>query len=77
MVGVTLVSYMAAWKKAITDLNITWPQMSDLKGWQNAGAALYGVRSIPATVLINQEGKIVARNLRGEELLTKLEELMK
>lgn len=77
VVGVSLDTDMAAWKKAITDLNITWPQMSDLKGWQNAGAALYGVRSIPATVLINQEGKIVARNLRGEELLTKLEELMK
>ena len=77
VVGVSLDNDMAAWKKAITDLNITWPQMSDLKGWQNAGAALYGVRSIPATVLINQEGKIVARNLRGEELLTKLEELMK
>ena len=77
VVGVSLDTDMAAWKKAITDLNITWSQMSDLKGWQNAGAALYGVRSIPATVLINQEGKIVARNLRGEELLTKLEELMK
>ena len=51
--------------------------MSDLKGWQSAGAALYNVRSIPATVLIDQSGKIVAKNLRGEELEAKLKEIFK
>ena len=56
---------------------MTWAQMSDLKGWQSEGAALYGVRSIPSTVLIDQQGKIVARNLRGDELDTKLSELLK
>ena len=65
-----------AWKKAIKDLNITWPQMSDLKGWQCEGARLYGVRAIPATVLVNQEGVIVARDLRGEALAAKLAELL-
>ena len=56
---------------------MTWPMMSDLKGWQCEGAALYGVRSIPATVLIDQEGTIIARNLRGEAIKEKLNELLK
>jgi hypothetical protein len=51
--------------------------MSDLKGWQCAGAALYNVRAIPATVLIDQSGTIIARDLRGEELIAKLKELLK
>lgn len=77
IVGVSLDKDVDNWKKAIKDLNITWAQMSDLKAWQCEGASLYGVRGIPATVLINQEGIIVARNLRGEDLIKKLEELFK
>lgn len=77
IVGVSLDNNLESWKKAIKDLNITWDQMSDLKGWQCEGAALYGVRAIPATVLVDQEGTIVARNLRGDELKAKLAELMK
>ena len=53
-----------------------WPQMSDLNGWDCAGARLYNVRSIPANVLIDQNGKIVATNLRGNDLLDKLAELL-
>jgi hypothetical protein len=56
---------------------MTWPQMSDLKGWECEGARLYNVRSIPSSVLIDQQGIIVAKDLRGEDLLQKLEELMK
>ena len=77
IVGVSLDSNAESWKKALKDLNMTWAQMSDLKGWQSEGAVLYGVRSIPSTVLIDQQGKIVARNLRGDELDTKLSELLK
>ena len=77
IVGVSLDEDLDKWKKAITDLNITWPQMSDLKGWQCEGAKLYGVRGIPATVLVDQEGTIVARDLRGDDLGKKLGELMK
>lgn len=77
IVGVSLDSKADAWKGAIKELNITWPQMSDLKGWESEGAALYGVRSIPATVLVDQQGVIVARNLRGDELKNKLSELIK
>lgn len=77
IVGVSLDSNAESWKKALKDMNMTWAQMSDLKGWQSEGAALYGVRSIPSTVLIDQQGKIVARNLRGGELDARLSELLK
>jgi peroxiredoxin len=77
IVGVSLDNNVDKWKDAITNLNITWPQMSDLKGWENEAAKLYGVNSIPATVLVNREGIIVARNLRGEAIAEKLTELLK
>lgn len=77
IVGVSLDKDADKWKQAIKDLNITWPQMSDLKAWQCEGAELYGVRSIPATVLVDQEGNIIARNLRGDEISEKLGELLK
>lgn len=76
IVGVSLDQDADSWKQAITDLGITWPQMSDLKYWECAGAALYGVRAIPATVLIAQDGTIVARDLRGPEIAEKLAELL-
>ena len=77
IVGVSLDSDADKWKGAIKDLNMTWNHMSDLKGWKSEGAGLYGVRGIPATVLVDQEGTIIARNLRGEELHKKLGELLK
>lgn len=77
VVGVSLDKDADKWKEAIKNLNITWPQMSDLKGWQCEGSKLYGVRGIPATVLVDQNGVIVERNLRGEALIEKLEELLK
>ena len=52
--------------------------MSDLKGWQNSAAELYGVRSIPANYLVDcATGKIVASNLRGEDVKAKIAELLK
>lgn len=77
IVGVSLDNNQESWTKAIKDLKMDWNHMSDLKGWKSEGAALYGVRSIPAIVLIDKEGKIIARNLRGEELEAKLSELLK
>ena len=77
IVGVSLDNDAEAWKKAIKDLGITWEQMSDLKGWQCEGAKLYNVRGIPATVLIAQDGTIIAKDLRGEELTKKLQEVLK
>jgi peroxiredoxin len=77
IVGVSLDSDAEAWKKAIKDMGMTWDHMSDVKGWQCEGAALYGVNSIPATVLVAQDGTIIARNLRGEAIKEKLAELLK
>lgn len=76
IVGVSLDKDGNAWKEAIKSLNITWPQMSDLKFWQCEGAQLYAVNSIPHTVLIDKDGTIIARGLHGEELLEKLAEVV-
>lgn len=65
------------WKIAIQNDGLIWPNhVSDLAGWSSSAAALYGVTSIPRTFLIDKEGKIVATNLRGEELDRKVEELL-
>ena len=72
IVGVSLDNNKEAWVKAIADLGIEWPQLSDLKGWGCEGAKLYGVNSIPATILVAQDGTILARNLRGEDIKAKL-----
>jgi hypothetical protein len=61
---------------AIRKDGLTWTQVSDLKYWDNAAARLYGVRGIPQNYLIDPAGKIVAKNLRGEELLKKLAEIL-
>jgi peroxiredoxin len=66
----------AAWTKAIRDDGLSWQHVSDLKYWKNEVALLYSVRSIPQNFLLNPQGKIIAANLRGEELHKKLEELL-
>jgi thiol-disulfide isomerase/thioredoxin len=76
IVGVSLDRTNDAWVKGIQELNITWPQMSDLKYWKSEGAALYGVNSIPHTVLVDKDGIIIAKNLRGEALDAKLAEIL-
>ena len=63
IVGVSLDNNAEAWKAAIKQLGMTWPQMSDLKGWQSEAAALYNVRAIPATIFIDQSGNIMGREL--------------
>lgn len=65
-----------AWLKAIDDDHLVWPNhVSDLRGWSSAGGKLYGIQSIPATVLVDRNGNILARNLRGQELENKLKEI--
>lgn len=73
--GVSLDNKEDRWKKAINDDKLVWSHVSDLKGWKSVGAASYGVSSIPHTVLIDPEGIIIARGLRGDELDAKLAEL--
>ena len=67
----------AKWLKAIEDDKLTWKQVGDLKGWDNEAGALYEVKAIPMNFLVNPEGKIIAKNLRGEDLNEKLAELIK
>ncbi|BDD11216.1 thiol:disulfide interchange protein [Fulvitalea axinellae] len=76
MFGVSLDENKDKWLKAIEDDGLEWQHVSDLKGWGNAAAKQYGVKGIPHTVLIDAEGKIVAKNLHGEELQKKIEELL-
>jgi len=64
------------WLKAVSNDKLTWHQVSDLKGWGNAAGKLYGVNSIPANVLLDKDMKIIGRNLRGEELMAKLAEVL-
>ena len=76
IVGVSLDNNKETWEKGIKELNITWPQLSDLKFWQNEGASLYGVNSIPHTILVDKDGTILAKNLRGNALDEKLAEIL-
>ena len=76
IVGISLDSKADAWEKGVKDLNITWTQLSDLKGWKNEGAALYGVNSIPHTILVDKDGTIIAKNLHGQELEDKIKEVL-
>ncbi len=74
--GVSLDQDKEKWVGAIAKDNLTWKHVSDLGGWNSSAAALYSVRSIPATFLLDPQGRIVARNLRGAELEAKVESLL-
>ncbi len=65
------------WTKAVEQDGLKWPQISDLNGWQNNAAQLYGIQAIPQNYLISPEGKIVGINLKGKQLTDKLTELIK
>ena len=75
ILGVSLDKTKERWVQAIKKDRLTWKQVSDLKGWGNAAAKMYSVRSIPHTVLIDAEGKIIARNLRGADLDMRLKKI--
>ncbi|WP_029905213.1 TlpA disulfide reductase family protein [Prevotella sp. 10(H)] len=77
IVGISLDRTNDAWVKGIKDLSITWPQISDIKFWDSELAAAYGVNSIPHLVLLDKDGKILARGLSAEDATTKVTELLK
>ena len=77
VLSISLDSQKDPWMKAMIADKLFWAHGSDLKGFENSSAQLYGINSIPASFLINPEGKIVAKNLRGEELDRKLAEVLK
>lgn len=75
ILGVSLDNSKDRWLKAIEQDGLPWHHISDLGGWKNAAAVMYGVTSIPQTVLVDAEGNIIARNLRGPALDQKLAEI--
>ncbi|GIV38578.1 MAG: thiol:disulfide interchange protein [Thermonema sp.] len=76
ILGVSLDEDKEAWLKAIEKDRLTWIHVSDLKGWQNEAARLYNVNAIPMTYLIDPDGVIIAKGLRGPALEAKLQELL-
>ncbi len=77
VLGVSLDRAREPWIKAIQDDKLAWTQVSDLKFWNNEVAAKYRIQSIPQNFLIDPNGKIVAKNLRGGDLHQKLEQILK
>lgn len=74
--SVSLDNNRDAWLRAINVDGLVWPNhVSDLRGWSSAAGRLYGISSIPATVLVDRDGKVLARNLRGQQLEQKLKEI--
>ena len=74
--GVSLDENMVNWQNAVSQMQLPWIQVSDLKGWQSEGAGTYNIRAIPATVLIDQNGTIIGKNLRGEDLAKKVADVL-
>ena len=77
ILGVSLDNNKEKWLQAIKDDQLNWPHVSDLKYWKNEVAVQYGVQSIPANFLLDKEGKIIAKGLRGQALDNALEQLLK
>ena len=77
IIGVSFDNKKLQWSAAVGKLGMTWPQMSDLKGWESTASAVYGIRSIPSNILIDPQGKIVAMDLRENKLQEVLAEKLK
>jgi alkyl hydroperoxide reductase subunit AhpC len=77
VVGVSFDQKKDAWVAAVQQMGMRWPQMSDLKGWQCAASDIYGIRSIPSSILVDPQGTIIAIDLRGDALGKKLAEIYK
>jgi hypothetical protein len=75
VLGVSFDSNRDRWVDAIKYDKLTWTHVSDLLKWDNKAGKLYGIRLIPSNMLLDPSGKIIARNIMGEDLRKKLEEL--
>lgn len=76
ILSVSLDSEREQWLNAIRDDHLIWPQLSDLRGWNNKAAQIYAITSVPKSFLIGPDGRIVGKDLFGEALLEKLEEVL-
>lgn len=74
-IGVSLDKKRDNWLKVVNSDNLTWLHVSDLKGWDNEAAKLYGINSIPTTFVLDKGLKIAYKNIKGDELLKKIKEL--
>jgi peroxiredoxin len=77
ILGVSLDTARQSWIQAIHVDGLTWNHVSDLKGWESQAAAMYGVQSIPYNLLLDPEGNIIAEDIRGKELFTELNKVLK
>jgi len=77
ILGVSYDNDDVKWKKAIKEEDINWPNCSNLKGWNCPTVGQYAINGIPANILISTDGVIVANNLHGKKLITKIKELLK
>ena len=77
IVGISLDESAADWNRAITDLKIDWPQMSDLKGWGCSAAQTFQVNAIPYIVVVDTEGRILEKGLRGDDLKQFVDNILK
>ncbi len=76
VLGVSLDDKADRWKKAIEEDGMPWQQVSDLKGWKNEVSNYYGIHGIPSNFLIDPQGNILAKDLRGVALQRKLAEVI-
>lgn len=76
IIGVSLDKDAAKWKEAIAKDKLTWTQVSNLKFWDDPIAAQYNVEAIPATFILDASGKVIAKDLRGQELKSKIAALL-
>jgi peroxiredoxin len=77
VLGVSFDQDKNAWINAVKQDNLTWEHVSDLKGWGNEVGKIYSIQGIPANILVDKNGVIVGKNLRGQDLENKLDELFK
>ena len=75
VVGLSFDNKKEPWLKAIADQKMPWTHLSDLKGWRTVASSVYDVNSIPDNLLIDPQGKIVARGLRAQSLQDKLKQI--
>ena len=68
IIGVSLDEDGEQWKNAIKEMNMSWLQLSDLQGWDNSAAQMYGIQSIPFTIIVDNNGSVINAGLRGIDL---------
>lgn len=77
VLGVSLDENKKQWEAAIRKDNLNWEQVSDLKGWNSSVVSLYNIKSIPSNVLVDPNGQIIAKDLRGVDLENQLSNILK